>query len=106
MYSASKAAVTSAGETMRLELAPLKVRVLAVNAGAVESNIHARTEKHALREDSLYRPIKNEYNKRFAPDSLMPAGKFASKVVADVQSGASGVVYREAMATTASLMKS
>lgn len=47
---------------MRVELQPFDVRVVVVVTGGVKSNI-ART-KRTLREDSLYLPIEDEYNRR------------------------------------------
>lgn len=62
VYNASKAALHSYSDTLRVELAPFGVRVVTVVTGGVKSNI-ART-KRDLPPNSIYLPIKEEYTHR------------------------------------------
>ena len=62
IYNASKAAVHSYSQTLRLELEPYEVRVLVVITGGVKSNI-ARTER-ILPNSSLYLEIKGDFGRR------------------------------------------
>lgn len=92
-YSASKAAIASLSETMRLELAPLNVRVITVMAGSVQSNIFDNSPGPAkLPPTSFYRsiesliPITPTFNET-------PAKTFSEQIVADVLRGATGRVW-------------
>ena len=64
LYNASKAAVASLSDTMRLELAPLGVKVIHVITGAVRSrfweNQMGLGEDKRLPQNSLYAPAKDE----------------------------------------------
>lgn len=62
VYNASKAALHSYSDTLRIELAPYDVRVMVAITGGVESNI-ARTHRD-LPQHSLYLPIDAEYQRR------------------------------------------
>jgi 1-acylglycerone phosphate reductase len=62
MYCASKAALHAYSDTLRVELAPLGVRVITVITGGVKSNI-ARTHRE-LPPDSYMLPCKAEYEDR------------------------------------------
>ena len=62
IYNASKAALQSYSDTLRLELSPFGVQVVVVVTGAVKSNI-ARTKRH-FAEGSLYAPLEEEYQRR------------------------------------------
>lgn len=62
VYNASKAALHSYSDTLRVELAPFGVRVVVVRTGGVISNI-SRTHR-TLPESSLYLPIADVYEKR------------------------------------------
>ncbi|KAI9802896.1 MAG: hypothetical protein M1825_002127 [Sarcosagium campestre] len=61
-YNASKAALHSYSNTLRLELAPYKVKVVILVTGGVRSRI-ARVER-TLPEGSLYAPINDAYQNR------------------------------------------
>ena len=61
-YAASKAALHAYSDTLRVELAPLGVRVITIVTGAVKSNI-ARTHRE-LPQGSYYVPIAEQYEKR------------------------------------------
>lgn len=85
-YCASKAALHSLSEAMRLELAPLGIDVVTLKPGAVQSNFgNAATEGVAdwLNEDSLYAPIKEGIMARAnaSQQHATPALEFAQTVV-------------------------
>lgn len=61
-YNASKAALHSYSDTLRIELAPFGVNVMVVVTGGVKSNI-AKTRRE-LPEDSLYHSLDVEYQRR------------------------------------------
>ncbi|KAL2360241.1 hypothetical protein RJZ56_006878 [Blastomyces dermatitidis] len=62
VYNASKAALHSFSDTLRVELAPFGVQVTTIVTGGVKSNI-ARTSR-TLPETSLYHPVAAEYARR------------------------------------------
>lgn len=84
VYNASKAALHSYSDTLRVELAPFGVRVVTVVTGGVKSNI-ART-KRGLPEGSLYVPIAAAYEGRqvHSQDVGMRAEEYARSVVGQV----------------------
>ncbi|QIW97622.1 hypothetical protein AMS68_003140 [Peltaster fructicola] len=61
-YNASKAALHSYSDTLRVELSPFDVKVVVVITGGVKSEI-ART-KRVLPPDSIYVPVEKEYQER------------------------------------------
>jgi 1-acylglycerone phosphate reductase len=81
-------------ETLRLELAPLGVRVVTLMAGNVKSNISANAPPPtSLPDTSPYKPVE----KYIAADeewSELPADKFAKEVVSEVLNGASGKMWK------------
>lgn len=62
LYCASKAALHAYSNTLRVELAPLGVKVITVVTGGVKSNI-ARV-KRDLPEGSYMKPLEAEYEQR------------------------------------------
>ncbi|KAE8367571.1 hypothetical protein BDV27DRAFT_123707 [Aspergillus caelatus] len=106
-YNASKAAVDAYGHTLRLELAPFGVKVVTVTAGTVQTNIFRPVEEVPLPPDSMYKAASKEMagiaNGRFVQGSMAPA-EFAKRVVDDVLSGATGMIWRGTMATIARIM--
>ena len=60
VYAASKAALTNASETLRLELAPFEIKVVTLMLGVVKSNIHANTAEYQMPEGSIYSPINQQ----------------------------------------------
>ncbi|KAJ4297937.1 NADPH-dependent 1-acyl dihydroxyacetone phosphate reductase [Kalmusia sp. IMI 367209] len=62
VYAASKAALHAYSNTLRVELAPLGVRVITIITGGVKSNI-ARTHRE-LPPGSYYVPIADQYERR------------------------------------------
>ncbi|OOQ85802.1 putative short chain dehydrogenase/reductase [Penicillium brasilianum] len=87
VYNASKAALHSFSDTLRVELAPYGVNVITVVTGGVQSRI-ARTER-TLKPNSLYMPIEEEYNRRVvhSQHNAMPNEKYARSVVNQVLYG-------------------
>ena len=80
-YNASKAALHSFSDTLRVELSPFEVKVLVVNTGGVKSNI-ARVRRH-LPADSLYAALEPEYQRRqqHSQELGMDTQKYAISVV-------------------------
>lgn len=85
-YCASKAALHSLSEAMRLELAPLGIHVLTLKPGAIQSNFgNAATDGVAdwLNDDSLYASIKSGIMARAnaSQQHATPAAEFAQTVI-------------------------
>ena len=80
-YNASKAALHTYSDTLRVELAPFDVKVMVVVTGGVQSNI-ARTHRE-LPKDSLYHPLETEYRRRqvHSQDTAMETTVYAEGVV-------------------------
>ncbi len=86
-YCASKAAVNAIGDAMRMELAPLGVRVMTIQPGGIASNFgNAGHEKVRLPAGSLYQPIAKSIERRalLSQVGATPANAFARKVVDDL----------------------
>ncbi|KAM3415571.1 NADPH-dependent 1-acyldihydroxyacetone phosphate reductase [Cercospora zeina] len=84
VYNASKAALHSYSNTLRVELEPFDVRVVTIVTGGVKSNI-ARTHR-TLPEDSIYLPLAKEYNERLVHSQAtgVPNEDYAKRVVYQV----------------------
>jgi NAD(P)-dependent dehydrogenase (short-subunit alcohol dehydrogenase family) len=84
-YCASKAAIHSLSDTLRMELAPLGIRVVTIQPGAVQSKFGANAEaKIRIPADSLYQSVSDKIHARartIGEESATPAGKFACPVV-------------------------
>jgi hypothetical protein len=109
IYNASKAAVHLYSETLRLELAPLDVKVLTIVTGMVVSSFKANVPAPELPPDSRYLPVKKNLEAIASGSTIkgaMPSDKYAGEVVADVLGGASGKVWRGGSAGLAKLAKS
>ena len=87
VYNASKAALHSYSDTLRVELAPLGVNVVTVVTGGVKSNI-ARTER-TLPEGSPYAPLEANYRRRqtHSQEVGMDTGEYARDVVGKILAG-------------------
>ncbi|CAG8982819.1 hypothetical protein HYALB_00006628 [Hymenoscyphus albidus] len=81
IYNASKAALHSYANTLRLELEPFGVRVMVVVTGGVKSDI-ARSER-VLPGDSLYLEVEGEHRRRVghSQEGAMDARVYARGVV-------------------------
>lgn len=84
VYNASKAALHSYSDVLKIEMAPFNVRVVTVITGGVRSNISQK--KKPLPEDSLYWPIHEDYENRQgnSQHSAMRSEEYARKVVDDL----------------------
>ncbi|KAI5242307.1 NAD(P)-binding protein [Aureobasidium subglaciale] len=83
-YNASKAALHSYSNTLRVELEPFGASVIILYTGGVQSRI-ARQER-SLPEDSLYLPANEGYLKRMThtQQNAMPTDKYAKSVVSQL----------------------
>jgi 1-acylglycerone phosphate reductase len=102
LYAASESALNTMGETLRLELAPFHVRVLTVVTGCVQADIYKKPGEFQLPPKSIYSRIISTLTDtaegKLDPE-MMPAEIYASRVVADVLKGRTGLVYRGNVAT-------
>jgi 1-acylglycerone phosphate reductase len=87
LYNASKAALHAYSNTLRVELAPLGVRVVTVITGGVKSNI-ARVDRE-LPPDSYMLPLKAEYQRRLTHSQQlgMDTEQYAKSCVRQVLNG-------------------
>ena len=102
LYSASKAAATCFSETLRLELAPLGVKVVTAMIGTVGSKFFANSPELQLPPDSYYQPIQKQIAEVAAGKNNpkeMDVDVLAARVVADVLRGKEGRIWRGSMAT-------
>lgn len=106
-YNASKTALQGFSDTLRLEVAPLGVRVVLVQTGSVASRLFANvddSQRCHLPEGSLYAPLKDKIEQRSFLDgvSWTPASTYAKQVASDLlQDKPKRVVWRAAVSTTA-----
>ncbi|KAK5996383.1 Short-chain dehydrogenase cctT [Cladobotryum mycophilum] len=91
MYNASKAALIQAGETWRLEMAPLGVRVITLVTGGVATNFFANVQTLVFPENSYYQSIKDiiQDNPEQNPYGMKPED-FALDVFRQVEKGTTG----------------
>ena len=87
VYNSSKAALTQYANTLRIEMAPLGVKVITIVTGGVQSRI-ARLER-ALPENSYYKEIDAAYQRRlkYSQEDAMDSKKYADSVVRQVLPG-------------------
>ncbi|KAJ9607304.1 hypothetical protein H2200_008377 [Cladophialophora chaetospira] len=93
-YAATKSAIMTYSETLRLELAPFGVKVLTMATGGVVSNIGSGLPD--LPDDSLYKSLEEHLREKLknpGGGSRMPTKEYAEKFVKVVESGKSGKVY-------------
>ncbi|KIV81457.1 hypothetical protein, variant [Exophiala sideris] len=97
LYNASKAAVHQFDETLRLEMAPLGVKVVTVVTGSIQTNIHENCPEPRLPPTSRYIAAKaglqKQYEGKLNVKQTTPDA-FAKLVVGDVLSGAVGKIFR------------
>ncbi|KAF5015382.1 hypothetical protein F66182_13309, partial [Fusarium sp. NRRL 66182] len=99
IYNSSKAATALISETLRLELAPLGVRVITAMVGGVNTKFFADRSDLTLPQESYYRPILDKIdheNKglQYTPSMKQDVDVFARNIVNDVVGGKSGLVWR------------
>ena len=91
-------------EVLRLEMKPLGVDVVTVITGAIETNLFANApEQQRLPEDSLYKAAEEKIALRTTGKDVPQRSKredFARDLVKDILRGASGKVYKGAMASS------
>ena len=84
-------------DTLRLELAPLGVKVVTVNTGAVSTNTLSTGVNLKLPPTSQYLSIETEIAARARGEDGTPRMEpsvYAEKVVGDVLAGANGHIWR------------
>jgi 1-acylglycerone phosphate reductase len=95
MYGSTKAALTNASEAWRLELAPFGVRVVTVITGAVASNFFANVPDYTSPPGSLYGAVEqNIRDIEKQVGTFLPTEVYAEEVVAAVDGGHTGLLYR------------
>lgn len=97
IYNATKTALHAFDESLRLELAPLNVKVLTVVTGAVSSSINLNAPDVKLPEKSHYLAVQHRLNVLKVDTTEVKrteAHVYADKVVTDVLGGASGKTFR------------
>ncbi|KAJ5108881.1 hypothetical protein N7456_005556 [Penicillium angulare] len=102
VYNASKAAITMFGETLRLEMMPLGIRVLTVITGAVETNIMKNGSVPSLDPLLPYHKAQQQIARLASGDdsvTRMKREEFAEKVIEDMLRGRNGKVWRGASAS-------
>lgn len=85
VYCASKAAVSAYSRTLRMELAPLGVRVMVSMTGTVKSNTASQGHR-VLPPDSVYQKVKHIFEWRLVfsqNHDTMDTTTFARRLVAD-----------------------
>lgn len=97
-YCSAKIAMANISETLRHELSPFGVSVVAVMAGTVATNFDANVNEFSLPPGSLYESIKDSIN-GWVTGTAKPVGgpvdEFAQTVLEDiVGKGKNGIVYR------------
>ncbi|KAL4997566.1 hypothetical protein BDV10DRAFT_201832 [Aspergillus recurvatus] len=97
IYNSSKAAATFVSETLRLELAPLHVRVVTAMVGAVGTQIYTK-HNMTLPEDSYYKPIEKYIAKQASGELQEPNNEdinvTARNIVRDTLGGRRGKIWR------------
>ncbi|KAK9320927.1 hypothetical protein V1517DRAFT_340297 [Lipomyces orientalis] len=102
VYTASKSAVTTISETLRLEMAPLGVKVLTAVTGTVHSNFFVNGPQHKLPPTSRYVSVEKSIVARAQGRDIqsgMNAAKYADRVVDDVLRGENGKIWRGKLAS-------
>ncbi|TLS30007.1 hypothetical protein PpBr36_02676 [Pyricularia pennisetigena] len=103
IYNSSKAAVTMLSETLRLEMAPLGVRVITAMVGVVGTKIFVNSGEFVLPPGSRYKSVEKEIGKQSRGEELfghMDTKTVAKRLLGDVTAGRSGMVWRGGLATT------
>ncbi|KAL1625535.1 hypothetical protein SLS56_007282 [Neofusicoccum ribis] len=108
IYGASKAALQSFSETLRLELQPFGVKVVTAVSGAVKSKIFTNAPALRLPEDSLYTPAEKEIVARAGGADVeknhSTLEDYSRTLISDILGGASGKVYRGSMSSIVKIL--
>lgn len=97
VYAASKGALSTVSEILRLELAPLGVNVVTVETGAVRSRGQINLPELKLPSSSRYLSIEKTIAARARGEdgvSRMETRAYAAQVVDDVLNGTRGRIWR------------
>ncbi|KAL2788008.1 NAD(P)-binding protein [Aspergillus keveii] len=101
-YASSKAAVKAYSEALRLEMAPLGVKVITVMSGVVHTNIFVNNPEPDLPDDSMWKGAQKEVRYNAAGTAQSPMGvspeEFAKGAVESVLGGSNGQVFKGGMA--------
>lgn len=96
-YCATKSALHSLSDALRMELAPFHIQVITVQPGAIQSkfgdnSLHNLTS--VLKADSLYAPLKSQMEARAtaSQDNPTPAATFARELMTRLQNNPSPVI--------------
>ncbi|KAJ7347093.1 NAD-binding protein [Mycena albidolilacea] len=89
-YNASKAALHSYTETLRMECQPLNVKVVLIAPGSIKSNISAKSA-YTVPEDSFYKSFEKQikhvmYQSQTKDYGVMDTDEFAAIVVGKISS--------------------
>ena len=96
--------MTAITDTLHLELAPFGVKVVTVNTGAINTNILSTGANFELPANSIYKSVEKEIAARARGEDGTPRiepSVFAEQVVADIQGGANGQIWRGGYASIA-----
>lgn len=97
IYSSSKAAMIQLSEILRVELAPLGVRVITAMVGAVTTPIHDKAGELNLPPGSYYQQIRdliNDIRKGSSKPGSQDVNVVAKNLVHDIIGGRSGLIWR------------
>ncbi len=87
-YCASKAAIHALSDALRMELAPLGIKVITIQPGAIRSSFgdNSAASIDWLNDDSLYAPVRAgiEARTRASQENPTPAEEFAEEMIAAV----------------------
>ncbi|KAG8407724.1 putative secondary metabolism biosynthetic enzyme [Metarhizium acridum] len=107
LYNSSKAAATFISETLKIELAPLGVRVVTAMVGAIGTQLYNGHEV-SLPPDSYYKPIEQIIKKQSRGEMQAPFSEpvdvTARNLVKDTLRGRRGQIWRGGEAGRASVL--
>jgi 1-acylglycerone phosphate reductase len=91
-------------ENLRIEMAPLGVKVLTVVAGSVATTFGDNNKAQSLPKDSRYKPVTKEFDTVAKWDNgmeRMDTEVFVKRVADDILGGVTGRTYRGTRASVA-----
>jgi 1-acylglycerone phosphate reductase len=107
LYNSSKAAATFISETLKMELAPLGVRVVTAMVGAIGTTLYNGHEV-SLPQGSYYKPIEEYIKKQSRGEMQAPFNESvdvtARNLVKDTLAGRRGQIWRGGEAGRASIL--
>ncbi|KAL2131933.1 hypothetical protein VTI74DRAFT_4435 [Chaetomium olivicolor] len=109
LYNSSKAAATFISETLKIELAPLGIRVVTAMVGAIGTELYNnKREDLSLPDDSRYKPIEDVIRKQANGELQAPFNEpvdaTARNIVRDTLAGRCGQIWRGGEAGRASVL--